>query len=224
MNTFTGVRYRDEPPSWLGRSATSCAAGAAGGSTAVVDTVRELADVPARGCARTTWSPTAGEGFDDAPGLYAGLSNRYPVRGDEGASFSKLAAIDALDMVSYHLYPRSYGLRNVRDIEIWIQRHQAIGLMNDKIAYLGECGYVASDAERARNYDIGSARVRGQRRPDRPHVAALARGADGERRVLRLPAPRPRHGVDPVTLGRGIALAGRGPRRGWPRERRPPGS
>ena len=36
-----------------------------------------------------------GEGFDDDPNVYPGLSNTYAVRGDEGSSFSKLAAVDS---------------------------------------------------------------------------------------------------------------------------------
>jgi hypothetical protein len=56
-------------------------------------------------------------------------------------------------MISYHLYPKSYGLESPRDTEIWIERHQDIASVFGKIAYLGECGYEASDAERADSYD-----------------------------------------------------------------------
>ncbi len=152
VNTFTGVAYRDEPAilAWeIGNEfrCTTCR-----GTTRVVDTVRELADF-LRQIMPHHLIADGGEGFDDRPGAYLGLSNDYPIRGDEGTSFSKLAALPELDMVSYHLYPKSYGLESPRDTEIWIQRHQAIASVYGKVAYLGECGYVASDAERARSYD-----------------------------------------------------------------------
>ena len=67
-----------------------------------------------------------GDGFDDDPTPYVGLSNFYAVRGDEGASFSRLGRVDALDMLSYHFYPRNYGFTTASDTEIWIERHQAI--------------------------------------------------------------------------------------------------
>ena len=94
-----------------------------------------------------------GDGFDDDPTPYVGLSNYYAVRGDEGASFSKLGRVDALDMLSYHFYPRNYGFSTAHDTEIWIERHWAIAALTGKIAYLGECGFVAPDQERGRTYD-----------------------------------------------------------------------
>jgi len=36
---------------------------------------------------------------------------------------------------------------------VWISRHQGLAMVYGKVAYLGECGAVASDAERARSYD-----------------------------------------------------------------------
>ena len=75
------------------------------------------------------------------------------MRGDEGASFSKLGRVEALDLLSYHFYPRNYGFSTARDTEIWIERHQAIAALTGKVAYLGECGFVAPDQERGQTYD-----------------------------------------------------------------------
>ncbi|MEP6651967.1 MAG: cellulase family glycosylhydrolase [Myxococcales bacterium] len=152
VNTFTGIAYRDEPAilAWEIGNEFRCAT--CRGTTRLVDTVRELAQF-LRGMMPNHLVADGGEGFDDQPGLYLGLSNSYPIRGDEGSSFSKLAAVDELDMISYHLYPKNYGLESPRDTEIWIQRHQAIATVFGKVAYLGECGYMASDADRASSYD-----------------------------------------------------------------------
>jgi hypothetical protein len=56
-------------------------------------------------------------------------------------------------MLSYHFYPLNYGFSTPRDAELWIERHQAIAALTGKVAYLGECGFVAPDAERAQSYD-----------------------------------------------------------------------
>ena len=56
-------------------------------------------------------------------------------------------------MLSYHFYPRNYGFETSRDAEIWIDRHQALAAVTGKVAYLGECGFVAPDVERAQSYD-----------------------------------------------------------------------
>jgi mannan endo-1,4-beta-mannosidase len=153
INTFTGIAYRDEPTivAWEIGNELRCAS--CQGTTRVADTVRELAHFLRQVMPRHLLAD-GGEGFDDQPGLYPGLSNSYPVRGDEGSSYSALAALEDLDLLSYHHYPTSYGLGSPRDTEIWIQRHQSIATVYGKVAYLGECGSVATaDAERARSYD-----------------------------------------------------------------------
>lgn len=152
VNTFTGIAYKDEPSILAWEMGNEFRCPTCRGTTRLTDTVRELADF-ARAVLPNQLIADGGEGFDDDLGLYLGLSNGYPIRGDEGSSFSKLAMLDQLDMVSYHLYPKSYGLESPRDTEIWIQRHQAIASVYGKVAYLGECGYVASDADRANSYD-----------------------------------------------------------------------
>ena len=153
VNTFTGVAYKDEPAilAWeVGNElrCTSCR-----GTTALVDTVEELATF-LKQLAPDQLVSDGGDGFDDDPSFYEGLSNLYAVRGDEGASFSKLSRVEALDMLSYHFYPRNYGFQTARDAEIWIERHQAIATITGKVAYLGECGFIAPDAERAQSYDL----------------------------------------------------------------------
>ncbi|HVY36802.1 MAG TPA: cellulase family glycosylhydrolase [Polyangia bacterium] len=152
VNTFTGVRYRDEPAilAWEIGNEMRCASCA--GTTALPDTVAELAGF-LRQIAPNQLIADGGDGFDDDPDPYIGLTNYYAVRGDEGCSFSRLSRIDALDMLSYHFYPRDYGFSTPRDAELWIERHQDLAMVTGKVAYLGECGYVAPDVERARNYD-----------------------------------------------------------------------
>ena len=152
VNVYTGVAYRDEPAILAWEVANELRCAACRGTTRVADTVAELADVLRREMPHHLIAD-GGEGFDDDPAPYFGLSNDYPVRGAEGSSFSQLAALPELDMVSYHYYPKTYGLGSVRDTQIWIQRHQAIATAYGKVAYLGECGYEASDAERASSYD-----------------------------------------------------------------------
>jgi mannan endo-1,4-beta-mannosidase len=152
VNTFTGIAYKDEPAILAWEIGNEFRCPSCRGTTRLVDTVRELADF-LRSVMPNHLIADGGEGFDDQPGAYLGLSNSYPIRGDEGSSFSGLAALEELDMISYHLYPKNYGLESPRDTEIWIQRHQAIATVFGKVAYLGECGYFASDADRANSYD-----------------------------------------------------------------------
>ncbi len=152
VNTFTGVAYRDEPAilAWeIGNEmrCTSCA-----GTTALPDTVAELATY-LKQIAPNQLIADGGDGFDDDPDPYVGLTNFYAVRGDEGCSFSKLSRIDALDLLSYHFYPRNYGFSTPRDAELWIERHTDLAMVTGKVAYLGECGYMAPDVERAQSYD-----------------------------------------------------------------------
>lgn len=152
VNTFTGIAYRDEPAILAWEIGNELRCPSCAGTTRLVDTVAELATF-LRQIAPKQLIADGGDGFDDNPALYTGLTNFYAVRGDEGASFSKLARVEALDMLSYHFYPRNYGFSTARDAEIWIERHQAIAAATGKVAYLGECGFAAPDAERAQTYD-----------------------------------------------------------------------
>jgi mannan endo-1,4-beta-mannosidase len=153
VNTFTGVAYKDEPTILAWEVGNELRCQSCRGTTALVDTIEELATF-LKQLAPDQLVSDGGDGFDDDPTYYEGLSNFYAVRGDEGASFSKLSRVDALDMLSYHFYPRNYGFTTARDAQIWIERHQAIATMTGKVAYLGECGFIASDAERAQSYDL----------------------------------------------------------------------
>jgi mannan endo-1,4-beta-mannosidase len=152
VNTFTGIAYKDEPAilAWEIGNELRCAS--CRGTTRLTDAVAELATF-LKDVAPHQLVSDGGDGFDDDPGPYTGLSNLYAVRGDEGASFSRLARVEALDMLSYHFYPLNYGLSTARDAEIWIERHQELAAVWGKVAYLGECGFAAPDAERAQSYD-----------------------------------------------------------------------
>jgi mannan endo-1,4-beta-mannosidase len=152
VNTFTGVRYRDEPAILAWEIGNELRCSSCAGTTRLPDTIAELATF-LKQIAPNQLIADGGDGFDDDPALHVGLTNLYAVRGDEGASFSKLGRIDALDMLSYHFYPLNYGFSTPRDAELWIERHQAIAALTGKVAYLGECGFVAPDAERAQSYD-----------------------------------------------------------------------
>jgi mannan endo-1,4-beta-mannosidase len=152
VNTFTGVAYKDEPAILAWEIGNELRCPSCQGTSKLPDAIIELATF-LRQIAPNQLVADGGDGFDDDPSAYLGLSNLYAVRGDEGASFSKLAASDALDMLSYHFYPRNYGLESARDTEIWIARHQEIAAVSGKVAYLGECGFAAPDVERAQSYD-----------------------------------------------------------------------
>ena len=152
VNTFTGIAYKDEPAILAWEIGNELRCPSCRGTTRLVDTIDELASF-LRDVAPKQLISDGGDGFDDDPTPYAGLSNLYAVRGDEGASFSKLARLDSLDMLSYHFYPATYGFSTTRDTEIWFERHQAVAAVSGKVAYLGECGFMAPDAERAESYD-----------------------------------------------------------------------
>lgn len=139
VNTITGVAYRDEPAIFGWEIANELRCGSCRGGTRYVDTIRELAR-HLREQGATQLVLDGGEGFDDAPAAYAGLSTTSPVDGRDGASFSKLAALPELDLVSYHLYPQSWGLTRKDDVTIWIDTHERLARQAGKAAYLGEFG------------------------------------------------------------------------------------
>jgi mannan endo-1,4-beta-mannosidase len=146
VNTFTGVAYKDEPAilAWELANEFRCPS-CKGNSTPFVDTVRELAR-HAKAALPKHLIADGGEGFDDVPSLYPGLSDTYVVRGDEGVSYSKLLQVDELDMLSYHLYPRHWRMNAGRDVQIWIDGHETLAKLAGKVPYLGEFGYDPEDA------------------------------------------------------------------------------
>ncbi len=155
LNPDTGLRYRDEPAVLAWEIANELRCPSCRGTTRGVDTIAALARHLRAAGARQLIAD-GGEGFDDAYEQYLGISNRYAVRGDEGMSFSSLAHLPELDMLSYHLYPAPWGLNAALDSAIWIARHQAIARDGGKVAYLGEFGHrrpADRDRGRAAIYD-----------------------------------------------------------------------
>jgi mannan endo-1,4-beta-mannosidase len=155
VNTLTGVAYRDEPAILAVEVGNELRCSSCRGTTRLRDTVRELAAHLRRAFPRHLISD-GGEGFDDDPALYPGLSSGYPVQGAEGASFSQLVALPELDLVSYHLHPTSWQLDSDGDARIWIERHQALAAAAGKVAYLGELSGRAAapvDTVRAATFD-----------------------------------------------------------------------
>jgi mannan endo-1,4-beta-mannosidase len=150
VNTFTGVAYRDEPAILAWELANEFRCPSCRGTTRLADTVRELARF-AKQVLPNHLLGDGGEGFDEVPSLYPGLSNRYPVSGDEGAAFHQLLAVEELDLLSYHMYPSSWMLNPTRDVIIWIDSHQTLARMAGKVAYLGEFGH---DPPLARRDDV----------------------------------------------------------------------
>ena len=108
VNTFTGVAYKDEPAILAWEIGNELRCSSCRGTSKLPDAVRELAAF-LRQVAPNQLISDGGDGFDDNPQAYVGLTNFYAVRGDEGASFTRMADIDELDMLSYHLYPNNYG-------------------------------------------------------------------------------------------------------------------
>ncbi len=157
INVFTGISYRDEPAIMAWELANELRCEACVGTTAMVDTVSYMAQVAKAAFPRHLIAD-GGEGFDDAPERYPSLSNLFPVSGRMGASYHRLAAIEALDLMSYHFYPRAWGLDAGLDAAVWIERHDAIAREGGKVAYLGEYGLSArgqgsEDSVRALIYD-----------------------------------------------------------------------
>lgn len=140
VNVFTGVAYRDEPAILAIELGNEFRCPSCRGTTRFVDTVRELARHAKAEFPRHLIGD-GGEGHDDVPSLYPGLSNQYFVRGDEGVSYSQLLRVDELDMLSYHMYPRFWMFDLSADVAVWIDGHELLARMAGKVAYMGEFGH-----------------------------------------------------------------------------------
>ena len=140
VNTFTGVAYKDEPTIMIVELGNEFRCPTCTGSTRFVDTIRELAR-HAKLAFPKHLIGDGGEGHDDVPSLFPGISNAYPVRGDEGVSFSKLLTVEELDVLSYHMYPELLGIDTDADVAIWMNGHELLARMAGKVAYLGEFGH-----------------------------------------------------------------------------------
>jgi mannan endo-1,4-beta-mannosidase len=139
LNTYTGVRYRDEPAILAWEVGNELRCPSCIGGTRMVDTMRDLAGYLKR-LFPNQLIGDGGQGLDDLPAAYEGFSNTYWVRGDEGVSFSKLLAVEDLDLVSYHMHFGPRGFEQARDADIWIDTHERLAKQSDRVPYLGEFG------------------------------------------------------------------------------------
>ncbi|MBL8235853.1 MAG: cellulase family glycosylhydrolase [Bryobacterales bacterium] len=147
VNTVTGVTYRNEPAilAWeLGNEFRN-----PGDPDALLRWTAEMAGF-IRQLDANHLIADGGEGFDDAPQLYTGLSNRHAVNGADGGSFHRLVQIPEIDMASYHLYPTNWRMNDSTDAALYIQRHEQIARDAGKVAYMGEFGKPLPDPQRAR--------------------------------------------------------------------------
>jgi PKD repeat protein len=151
VNTFTGVRYRDDPTILAVELANELRCpGCPEGRDATAFTA-----ALARGVAPEWPNHLIGdgaEGFDTEKNLYAGLEHSYLLNANEGSSFAAIAAIPEIDLVSYHLYPDSWHLTDAQTT-LSIDTHESIARTAGKLAYLGEFGLRTGDAERGTTYD-----------------------------------------------------------------------
>jgi mannan endo-1,4-beta-mannosidase len=138
VNSLTGVAYKDEPAIFGWEISNELRCRACRGSSRYPDTIRVLA-AHLKATGATQLILDGGEGFDDDADLYGGISTTYPVAGEEGASFSRVVRIPELDLVSYHLYPESYGF-TAKDVQIWIDAHDRLAKAAGRLAYAGEFG------------------------------------------------------------------------------------
>ena len=138
-NTVTGALYKDEPAIMAWELGNELRNPAPGNADALVAWMTEMAAF-IKSVDSNHLVADGGEGFDDDPNLYPGLSNRYPVNGREGCSYHRMVEIPDIDMASYHLYPASWGINDTTDVTIWIKRHEEIARAAGKTAYFGEYG------------------------------------------------------------------------------------
>ncbi len=164
-NTVTGVLYKDEPAILAWELGNELRNPAPGNASVLVEWMTEMAAF-IKSVDPNHLVADGGEGFDDDPNLYRGLSNTYPVNGREGCSYHRMVEIPDIDMVSYHLYPSSWGLNDTTDVAIWIKRHEEIARAANKVAYFGEYGRRANNqtpagcsASPGRAFDAERARI-----------------------------------------------------------------
>lgn len=154
VNAYTGIKYRDEPAILAWELGNEFRCKTCKGTNRVMDTVRALAQ-HVKLLDPNHLVSDGGEGFDDGPSLYKGLSNPYVVSGyDGGTSYSHTLEIEEIDLASYHFYPSTWGLKSKNDAAVWIDSHELLAKMAKKVPYLGEFGAARTpvatrDAQRA---------------------------------------------------------------------------
>jgi len=159
-NTVTGIAYKDEPAILAWEIANEFRCPTCGGSSKLLAAIDALSQF-LKSLFPNHLIADGGEGFDDTPSNWGTLSNDYPVAGSEGASYTGLVKLSAIDMASYHYYPSGWGMDITSaasadsDGQTWIDGHQALAKAAGKVAYWGEFGLQvgASDSVRAPIYD-----------------------------------------------------------------------
>ena len=164
-NTVTGALYKDEPAIMAWELGNELRNPAPGSADALVAWMAEMAAF-IKSVDPNHLVADGGEGFDDDPNLYPGLSNCYAVSGREGCSYHRMVDLPDIDMASYHLYPASWGINDTADVTIWIKRHEEIARAAGKVAYFGEYGRRAGNQSPAgcnsapgREFDPERARI-----------------------------------------------------------------
>jgi mannan endo-1,4-beta-mannosidase len=147
-NSVTGVAYESEPGILAYELANEPRSGA-GKSAIVLEWLAEMSEY-IKSIDHNHLVADGGEGFDDEPKLYPGLSKRYPVGGSTGNSYHRLVAIPDVDLASYHMFPVKYDLNDAGDANTWIAAHEKIASAAGKVAYLGEFGAAGTASQRAR--------------------------------------------------------------------------
>jgi mannan endo-1,4-beta-mannosidase len=140
-NTLTGVRYEDDPTiaTWeLGNEPRCTGTGAYGDSDAcTTDTIVAWADELSRyvkSLDRSHLVSVGDEGFYCLP-----MGSHWTEQCGDGIDSRALLALPAVDVMSFHLYPDSWGTDAAWG-DSWISRHFEDARALGKVALLGEFG------------------------------------------------------------------------------------
>jgi mannan endo-1,4-beta-mannosidase len=151
VNTVTGIKYSDEPAilAWeLGNELRNDQQN----PNALLEWEDEMSGYIKK-IDPNHLVADGGEGFDDDPALYPGLASGGLIHGTEGTSFHRILTLPNIDLASYHLYPRVWGLNEHSDAEVWIRSHEALARKEGRVAYLGEYGSALKDKARSEIFE-----------------------------------------------------------------------